>query len=281
MLSKESLNKIQLVVCDLDGTLLNNNNQVGESTIQLVKELKKVGVLFSIATGRLHNAVLSYANLLDIKIPIITLDGTFIKDTDGNNIIFKSYVPVRYVKRALKLADRYYLKAALCQDSAIYFTEDNSVIQTLLEKNDAVFEQVDSYDNHLDNTLEVLLTGDRSSNIKTVADKMAFPYTFGIRSNYYKSQSHGGVYYIEIRKIGASKGEGLANLCKHLKIDIENTAVIGDWYNDKSLFDTEAVKIAVANAVPELKKTADFITKKSNDENGIIEFLEMLLRAKQ
>lgn len=281
MLSKESLKKIQLVVCDLDGTLLNNSNQLDELTIQLVKELKKAGVLFSIATGRLHNAVLSYAKLLDIKIPIITLDGTFIKDTEDNDIIYKSFVPVRYVKRALKFADRYYLKVALCQDSAIYFTEDNSVIQTLLEKNDAIFRQVDSYDSHLENTLEILLTGDQSANIKTVANKMAFPYTFGIQSNYYKSQSHGGVYYIEIRKIGASKGEGLLNLCKYLKIDIENTAVVGDWYNDKSLFDTDAVKIAVANAVPELKKTADFITKKSNDENGIVEFLEMLLKAKQ
>lgn len=281
MLSKDILHRIKLVVCDLDGTLLDDNGQINPLTVKLIHELKNAGVLFSIATGRLHNAVLKYAELLDIQIPIISLDGTLIKNPYKDEIVFKSYIPVRYVKRALKYADRYYLKFALCQDEAIYFTEDNSVIQSLLEKNEAVFTQVDSYNDYLDKTLEIILTGDQKSNISAVTHKMTFPYTFGIRSSYYKSQSHGGVYYIEIRKIGASKGEGLINLCKHLKIDIEKTAVIGDWYNDKSLFDTDALKIAVANAVPELKKMADYVTKKSNDENGVAEFLEMLLNAKQ
>lgn len=281
MLNKETLRKIELVVCDLDGTLLDDNNQLNSETANLVKELKSNGVLFSIATGRLHNAVKKYTDILDISIPVISLDGTFIKSPIDNNIIFESYIPERYVKRAIKLADRYYLKIALCQESAIYFTEDNANVQYLLEKTDTVFKQVDSYDNYLRNTLEIIMIGDQRTNVKTAANRMSFPYTLGVRSNYFKSHSHGGVYYIEIRKMGASKGDGLMKLCNHLKINIKNTAVIGDWYNDKSLFDTNALKIAVANAVPELKKMADYITNKSNDDNGVAEFLELLLKIRK
>jgi hypothetical protein len=65
-----------------------------------------------------------------------------------------------------------------------------------------------------------------------------------------------------------------------LKISINNTAVVGDWYNDKAMFDTEALKIAVKNAVPEIKKLADYVTEKSNNDGGVNEFLKMLLDAK-
>jgi len=125
-----------------------------------------------------------------------------------------------------------------------------------------------------------VICGDFHTNIKHVSAKMSFPWTFGIRSSYYKSHSQGDTYYLEIRKMGCSKGEGLRKLLKHLKIKMKDTAVVGDWYNDKSLFDSDALKIAVANAVPELKRMADFVTKGTNNEEGVAEFLKILLQAK-
>ena len=81
--------------------------------------------------------------------------------------------------------------------------------------------------------------------------------------------------------MGSSKGEGLKKLLKYLKLKEKETAVLGDWYNDKSLFETDALKIAVANAVPELKYMADFVTKRTNNEDGVAEFLKMLYKAKK
>ena len=73
---------------------------------------------------------------------------------------------------------------------------------------------------------------------------------------------------------------GVLKLAKYLKISIRNTAVVGDWYNDKSMFRTKALKIAVANAVEELKLMADYVTTKTNEEDGVSEFLSMVLEAK-
>ena len=67
---------------------------------------------------------------------------------------------------------------------------------------------------------------------------------------------------------------------KKLKIKPSHSAVIGDWYNDNSLFETSAYKVTLANGVPELKRKADFITKKDNNEDGVAEFLEAVLKAK-
>lgn len=281
MINKNILRKIKLVVFDLDGTLVDDNDKIGDETNSLIKQLSSLGVKFSIATGRVLSAVTDHADALDIKIPLITLDGSLIQRYPGEKSVFESYVPARYVKRALKLADQFLLNIALCHDTAVYYTENNALVPALGNKLGAKFKQIISYDNYIEETLEVFMIGDFQKNIRHVANKMSFPYSFGIRSSYYKSQSQGGSYFLEIRKLGSNKGEGLRILLKHLKIKMKETAVLGDWYNDKSLFDSDALKIAVANAVPELKKMADIVTKKTNNEEGVAEFLKILLQAKK
>lgn len=280
MISKEVLKRIELVIFDLDGSILDDNGNLNEDTILLINKLNRIGIKFSIATGRLHNAVLNFAEALSIDIPLITLDGTLIKNPKTNQIIFKSNVPEKVVNRALELADKYLLKIALCHDDAIYYTEYNSLIPNLLEKFGTKYELIDSYNGYLNDTLEIIMTGDYSEMVRQTSNKLSFPYTFGIRTSFYKSQKHGGIYYLEVRKMGSTKGKGLKRLCRHLKIKLKNTAVIGDWYNDMSLFETDALKIAVANAVPEIKKMADMVTKETNNNGGINEFLNLILEAK-
>ena len=281
MIDKGLLRKIELVVFDLDGTLTDDNDQIGDETKSLIKELTSFGVKFTIATGRLLSAVTHHADSLEIKIPLITLDGSLIKRYPTGQNVFESFLPEKHVLRALKLADKYLLKVALCHDYAIFYTEENAMIPLFLDKFGARYEKISSYEQYLSKTLEVVICGDYQNSVRHAASKMMFPWTFGVRSSYYKSQSSSGMYYLEIRKMGCSKGEGLRKLLKHQKIKMKHTAVIGDWYNDKSLFDTDALKIAVANAVPEIKKMADFVTHKTNNEEGAAEFLRMLLRAKK
>jgi Cof subfamily protein (haloacid dehalogenase superfamily) len=281
MIKKEFLRKIKLVVTDLDGTLVDDEDTISEETVTLVKELRKLGVEFTIATGRLLSAVTYHADKLEIKVPLITLDGTIVNRYPGEPSIFDAFLPVKHVKRAISLADKFLLNIALCHDSAIYYTEGNSILPTMLDKFGAPFEEVVSYDNYLSKTLEIVICGDDKQAVKHVANKMSFPYTFGIRNSFYKSRQHGGAYHLELRKIGISKAESMKRLQKHLKIKMKETAVVGDWYNDKSLFETDAIKIAVANAVPVIKKMADYVTKRTNNENGIAEFLTMLYKAKK
>ncbi|MEW6004729.1 MAG: HAD family hydrolase [Stygiobacter sp.] len=281
MIDKDILKDLKLVVFDLDGTLLDENGNVGEESKTLIKELSQKGVLFSIATGRLLSATTQIADELDIKIPLITLDGTLIQRHPNEKSVYVSHVKPKYVKRALHLADKYLLKVALCHANAIYYTEENSIFPQMIEKFGAKYKQVYSYDNFIENTLEVVLASDYQPNIKYVANKMSFPYTFGLRSSYYKTNREGGIYLLEIRKLGSSKGDGLKKLQKHLKIKMKNTAVIGDWYNDKSLFENDSIKIAIGNAVPEIKRMADYVLKKTNNEDGVAEFLKMILQAKK
>jgi len=280
MIDKERLKKLELIVSDLDGTLLNSSNEIGQESRRLIKELIAKGMRFTFATGRLHSAVIDYANLLGLRTPLITLDGSLIKNISGE-IVYESYVSSKYVKKAIKLADFHLLNIGLCHADAIYFTEQNPLVPQLVDKFGASYVEVESFDDYLNNVLEIVFIGDYKDSVRAVEKKMTFPSAFGLNTSFYKSHRRGDTYFFEVRKHGSSKGKGLKRLLKKLKIDIENVAVLGDWHNDRTLFETNAVKVAVDNAVSEIKIRSDFITSKPNEEDGVAEFFEMVLGAKE
>lgn len=280
MLSKENLKSIQLIIFDLDGTLLRKNGTIGEETKSLVKKLKNKGVIFSFATGRLHSAITKYAEQLNIKAPLISLDGCLIKSHPEGKIIFESFVPTKYVTQVLGYTRQFSVYVALCHDDAIYYTEYNAFIPEIMDKLGAKYELVEKYDDYVHETLEVVLAANNFTAINYIRDAVSFPFLSRVNTSFYQSQSHPGIYYLEIRKKGSSKGKGMERLTSYLNIHKRNTAVVCDWYNDISLLQKSVIKVAVANAVDEVKQQADYITTRTNDEDGVAEFLELVLKAK-
>jgi Cof subfamily protein (haloacid dehalogenase superfamily) len=278
---KGNLRDIELIVFDIDGTLLSDDGRIGDETPRLISQLKEKGVKFSMATGRLPSAVTAFAEELEIDVPLISLDGCLIKSYPGSQVIFESFVKSKHVKRTLEFSAKYLINICLCHDDAIYYTDNNSLIPQITEKFGAKFQMVDSYDDYVDRTLEVLMAADNKEALKYVFDKMSFPYCTGLNKSFFRSHTYENIYYLEIRRKGSSKGKGLQRLMKYLNIRPERTAVIGDWYNDLSLFQAKTTNVAVANAVAELKRKADIVTEKSNNEDAVAEFLEKVLKSKE
>ncbi|MEO8232290.1 MAG: Cof-type HAD-IIB family hydrolase [Ignavibacteriota bacterium] len=274
------LKEIELVLFDVDGTLVNDDGKIGERTKQLIMEIKKLGVLFSFASGRLHSALVPLAEELKIHLPLISLDGSSIKSISSQDYVYRSFLKDSQVKKAIEFSERYLVNIALCHAEAIYFTEQSSIIPKLMDKFGAVYEAIDSYDYYTNTTLEIVFAGDNRRVVEFIRDKLSFPFTLGTSVSFFRSQSHEGIYYLEVRRSGSSKGKAMHRLIKHLNIKEVRTAVLGDWYNDLSMFESKGIKIALQNAIPEIKRVADYIIKKTNNEEGAAEFLEALLKAK-
>jgi len=275
------LKNIKLIVTDIDGTLVNDNGELGFESKKLIKELMKLNVMVSLATGRLHSAVTDISKELSLNGYIISLDGALIKNSVDDKTIYESYLRTSRVKKAIALSEENLINIVLCHASSIYYTENNSVIPTLLSKYGASYTKVDSYSDYISGTLEIVCSSDMKDSIKKMEEKFSFPYTFGCNTSYFRSKKNENIFYLEIRKAGSSKGKAVIRILKHLSIKPTQTAVIGDWYNDITMFETKAVKVAMANAIPELLNAADIVTAKSNKEDGIAEFFEMVLKSKR
>jgi len=275
------LKEIKHIVTDIDGTLLNDNGELGIESKKLIKELMIENVIISLATGRLDSAVTEIAEELSLNGYIISLDGAMIKNFVGDKTFYESFLRLGQVKKAISIAEKLLINIALCHTSTIYYTEHNSVIPSLLSKYGAFYTRVDSYKDYISGTLEIVCSSDIKNSIKQMEEKFNFPYSIGCNTSYFRSKKNENIYYLEIRKAGSSKGKALMRLLKHLSIKQSQTAVIGDWYNDITMFQTKAFKVTVANAIPELLNTADFVTTKSNRDDGTAEFFEMVLKSKR
>lgn len=75
---------------------------------------------------------------------------------------------------------------------------------------------------------------------------------------------------------GASKGAGLLNLLQSEGLSPRNLLAIGDAENDRSLLQVAEVKVAVANAVEDVKAIADYVTPEAGPA-GVANFVEHYL----
>jgi len=83
--------------------------------------------------------------------------------------------------------------------------------------------------------------------------------------------------YANLQRVGVSKHEALAACFEHFGIGWNRVCAFGDDITDAGTLARAHWGVAMGNAVPEAKAAAHFHTS-TNDQDGVAEFLERLLR---
>ena len=76
-----------LFVSDLDGTLLNNSAEVSKESAILLNKSIESGINFTIATARTPATIVNILKDINIKLPIITMNGAAIYDIKNNKYL--------------------------------------------------------------------------------------------------------------------------------------------------------------------------------------------------
>lgn len=272
---KKRLSKIKLIVSDVDGTLTNSDNQVGELTKELTPKLREKGIMLTFATQRVHSSIVPHARELGIELPIITANGALIQDIKGN-AVFKSIIHPKFVNKALSFCNKFLVRIALVYNDEIVYTEDNSVLKDFMYRLGTEYRLVESYEEYKDSVIEIIMMGNEKKVVRHIQNKMNYPFRLFITAKYYRSSSRSGVYNLEIKRSGTNKRTAMKRLAKHLRLKKNEVAVIGDWFNDRELFEYGGFNVALQNAVAELKLKSHYITEKTNEEDGVGEFLQLV-----
>ena len=90
----------------------------------------------------------------------------------------------------------------------------------------------------------------------------------------YMKDSKKDRYWLEIHPKNCSKYQQLEALAKKLVIPSKNMIAFGDSLNDTEMLEKCGIGVAMKNAVPEAKEKANFITKFTNEEDGVVKFLK-------
>ena len=80
-------------------------------------------------------------------------------------------------------------------------------------------------------------------------------------------------FFIELVPKGIDKAQSLVRLLTQLELTPKDMIAFGDGYNDLSMLKLAGIGVAMANAAPEVRAEADYVTL-SNEEDGVAAAIE-------
>ena len=263
---------MKMLVFDLDGTLLDKNGNMPLENINYLKDLKNKGYIITIATGR---GILSAYDKLN-NIPcinyIIPNNGTKIYDVDKKIFIHNLLIPKSVVSGILDLYNDSFEYIEICSNGIGYEysqkTDEISAFVKTYKDKQKLIDDIGEVDHieiaFIDNEYALKMYEYFSSKYKD--------FDTVIMQNSFSDQK-----YVEMLPLGAGKFTAINILANYLNVPIKQVIAFGDGLNDVEMIDKCGVGVAMFNALKVVKDHADYITNKSNDELGVIEFLKEYL----
>ncbi|NLK27932.1 MAG: HAD family hydrolase [Clostridiales bacterium] len=271
-----------LFISDLDGTLLRPNVELSKRTIRVLNKLIAQGMKFSVATARTIASVKPILKDVTIELPLILMNGACIYDSTENRYIKVEHFSEKSKNLLLSVIKEYQLKGfaySIKEDVLSTYYEDISTkplrdfYKERVNKYKKPFIQVDNFADLKEEPLIYFSLMDRKESLDEVYQ--IFQDIPDVNCTYYKDNYTPDIWYLEIFHNQASKYHAVQYLRDHYYFD--SIVCFGDNRNDLPLFQGSDIKIAVANAFPELKIKADIIIG-SNQEDGVATWLEKNFR---
>lgn len=266
--------KISCCVFDLDGTLLNSKNTISETDKKTLRKLSDNGVKIIIATGRTDLQIKEYIHELGIYDYSITCNGGQIINVATRDVLHRKFIDKNdaiTIHNAVKQSGIDYLFYTPdciyhCQNSARagFFYNYNQFAD---DKFKVPLSEVKHYSDDYTNILKFL-----------IADSTLTPDTLNTQFNSKNTLTivSSGKNLVDIMPADTTKGNGIAILSEKLNIPIPEIIAFGDSMNDETMLKAAGYSVAMGNAVPEIKKICDFVTK-SHDDFGITHAIEHIL----
>lgn len=262
------LSRVKLVVSDMDGTLLNENNEVSTRFFKQFKELQKRNIHFAAASGRQYQSILSKLDSIKNDISIIGENGGIMQYQNQTKVLLQlSNKDVARCVELLRSVSHCYI--VLCGRKAAYVETKDSKFIEHLSKYYSVFENVEDLMQVKDDEFLKIAVYHFDSS-----EDYIYPSLNSIKDDYQVIVS--GQNWLDISHIRANKAYALKILQNNLGVSDNETLVFGDYNNDLQMLELAHYSFAMANAHPNVKNIARYETK-SNAEEGVEHILDKLL----
>jgi Cof subfamily protein (haloacid dehalogenase superfamily) len=93
------------------------------------------------------------------------------------------------------------------------------------------------------------------------------------RLSIYRSEE----FFIEAMPLGVDKAASLDKLFTAIGVNVEDTIACGDGFNDMSMIKYAKVGVCMKNGQQVVKDVADYVTEKTNDEDGLVEVIDKFI----
>lgn len=269
-MSASSNHLIQLVLSDMDGTLLMPDHSLSPAVIEAVAQLREAGVKFTLASSRPPRAMRQQIEALGIDLPTAAFNGGVLINADGSELQ-SHWVDREAVDICLALFAEHALDVWVFADDqwlarnrqAEYFPKELHALgyEPLI---------VEDFTPYLDRVHKMVATSGNFQLLVDLEQQLQAP----LHGKAIAARSQR--YYLDITAVLANKGEALATLAERLGIELANTAVLGDGGNDVAMFKRAGFSVAMGQGEQVVREQADAVTA-SNAEDGVAQAIHQLI----
>lgn len=243
------------IISDIDGTIAETRIDAFPSQVvtNAIKKSHDV-ITFSLATGRPFHLVKYLSEHLNLQSPIITDNGAAIVDSKTGSSLWEALLSHNEAEDILTITK----DCALTRISCATTNLENPTEIPLGTK----IQKISVHD-LTQNEMERLI-----SKLESKFKDLAI-----VRAAAFKGKDFFDVY---ISNGKATKQHAVLKLAEILNISPHEIIGIGDGYNDFPLLMACGLKVAMGNAVPELKEIADYIAPPV-EEDGVADVIERFI----
>lgn len=247
------MKKVKYIIFDMDDTLLPSDRIIKKYTLDVLKEVQKLGHKIVINTARSKSFNQEYFDQIKPDYAILN-GGSLIIDKD-ENVLFKKLISKEIINdlclELLKVANTF----SVYTEDALFSSDPNYHSQGAI--------YFDFKNNKLNKeSLKIVV----SFNDQDLAKKVAIKY--GLEYVAYLDGRFG-----RINRKDTSKENGNVELMKLVGGSLKAAIVFGDDYGDLNMINQAGIGVLMKNARDEIKSKAKNISKYTNNEDGVARFL--------
>ncbi|WP_349270487.1 haloacid dehalogenase [Mycolicibacterium parafortuitum] len=262
-----------LIATDVDGTLIDDDENVTARTRSVVRAAVDAGTRFVLATGRPPRWVQPIVDQLGFAPMAVCANGAVIYDPATDRIVSARTLSTDQLAELAEIATRVIPGAGLAVERVGQSAHDAATPQFVSSPG---YEHAWLNPDNTEVSIEDLLSapavkllirkaGARSADMAEVLARHV-----GLEGDLTYSTNNG---LIEVVPLGVSKATGIDEVARPLGIEAADIVTFGDMPNDIPMLGWAGLGVAMGNAHPEAIAAADEVTV-TNAEDGVARVLE-------
>jgi Cof subfamily protein (haloacid dehalogenase superfamily) len=264
---------IRLVAFDVDGTLVGRDLKISDAVRQSIEQMRRKGIIGCLVTGRMYRATLPFARELGFDAPLICYQGAAIVDPTTDEVLQHQALDNAIVRELIDVTQRDTMHLQLYRNDEYYCEARNrfsDLYAALSLTEPVVVPSLRETFAYSPATKGVIVAD--APDAAAFADQLR--EELGPRAYVTRSLPE----FVEVLDPAVDKGAALRFVAAHLGVPIEQTAAIGDSWNDAPLLEAAGVGIAMGSAPPELQAAATAVVA-DLEHDGVAEAIEKYVLA--
>jgi len=269
-----------IFVTDLDKTFLKSDLSISDFSKNIWNSFP---FPLTVATARSYKGSTTLLKGLNLKYPLILLDGAMIAKSDGS-VIKINDIDKKTGDEVINIIEKEFDERPLIvgfeeigDEKFLYPKKINKYQRELLQnyKNDSRVLNIENL-RALKHNLKIVYLGEEEklTNIQERIKEI-----FNLETKLSKDPYMECHFLTLLHPLG-DKAHALKELEDIMEVETKDVTVFGDSLNDIGMFEYAGKSVAVKNALEEVKKRADLILPHTNDEDAVARYLERVMRGK-